>query len=231
MSLSSLVERLLPVTVGVGTGTVINAHGEQSPQTDLIIFDQGRQPQILAQTSFAIFPVETVIATVEVKTTVTLAQIDDARKKACAITDLSRDLDREVPLFLFGYNCGDSEAAVVKQIDDSREIAAACVLNPSIFGDARNSISSGLVQLHERVNGDRVSGSTISGERAAEFHHKYPAAAIRRYRPETVLTEPGRALLLFCEALLTSCSSIAGVDSAWLRAYLDATAFETYSAE
>ena len=69
LTLSRLLESLLPSNVSVGSGIIFDSAGRASGQTDLILYDASSQPRFLAQTTQFLFPVETVLAAIEVKTT------------------------------------------------------------------------------------------------------------------------------------------------------------------
>lgn len=62
-----LIVPVLPPTFFAGTGQVIDAWGKTSRQTDIVIIDRRVVPPVLLDQSNGIFPVEAVIATIEIK--------------------------------------------------------------------------------------------------------------------------------------------------------------------
>jgi len=48
VALVSILERLLPRRVGLGSGLLIDSTGGRSKQSDAVLFDDGDQPKILA---------------------------------------------------------------------------------------------------------------------------------------------------------------------------------------
>lgn len=66
---ASLLRPLIPSHFGVGSGVVVSAYGQQSRQTDLIIYDHRGVPPILLAGERGIFPIDSVLAVVEVKST------------------------------------------------------------------------------------------------------------------------------------------------------------------
>jgi len=51
----------------VGSGIIVNQNGNQSHQTDLIIYDNRILPPFIKQQNIGVFPVESVLAIIEVK--------------------------------------------------------------------------------------------------------------------------------------------------------------------
>ena len=84
-----LFRPLLPSDLGVGTGQIATAKNELSPQQDVVIFDRRILPSVLFEETVGIFPVESVLATVEVKTTLTAAELRSAYDNAKRIHSYS----------------------------------------------------------------------------------------------------------------------------------------------
>ena len=98
-----LFRPLLPSDVGVGTGQIATAVGELSPQQDVIIYNRRILPPVLFEETTGIFPVESVLAMVEVKTTLTAGELRSTYNNAKTIqhyTYLSGDRikDGEKPI-------------------------------------------------------------------------------------------------------------------------------------
>lgn len=66
---SELLERFLPSHVSIETGVVIDKDGQHSKQVDLILFDS-RVPSLRSRLGPGLFPVEGVLAAIEVKTAI-----------------------------------------------------------------------------------------------------------------------------------------------------------------
>lgn len=61
---------LLPADIGVGTGQIIDCYGSpMSNQVDIVLFDRSILPPILIDEKTGLFPVESVLYAIEVKTT------------------------------------------------------------------------------------------------------------------------------------------------------------------
>ncbi len=235
LALAQLVASLLPSAVGVGTGVIIDAEGNRSAQTDLVIYDKGSQPQILAHSTQLLFPVETVLAAVEVKTTVDTAAITDSGAKFESVRNLKPRDGRESPLTVFfGYSVSNAPTARAKELNalpESQRPEVACILDPGVVSrHSGEALNAGLVPLHDLdADGARISRTWIpqgAAGRVVRDSISYPVAGLELYR-NWVVFEPGRALLLFAEALLTSLASRTGWNLAWLSAYVTDVARET----
>lgn len=66
----NVLERYLTAQFGIGSGIVVNQKGDQSRQTDIIIYDNRILPPFIREELAGIFPVEAVIATIEVKSVI-----------------------------------------------------------------------------------------------------------------------------------------------------------------
>lgn len=64
---AQLLHPLLPQQYGIGSGVVIDDWGRQSKQSDIIIYDRRLLPPILMAEGRGLFPIDSVLAIVEVK--------------------------------------------------------------------------------------------------------------------------------------------------------------------
>lgn len=86
--IKDLFRPLLPSDIGVGTGQIIEYYSKKlSTQHDIILYDKSILPPILFEGSSGIFPIESVLYTIEIKTTLTAAELKTAHEAA-------RDLNR-----------------------------------------------------------------------------------------------------------------------------------------
>lgn len=81
--LNKLFKPLLPADFGVGTGQIIDSFGnEPSNQIDIIIYNKAILPPVLYDENVGIFPIESVLYTIEVKTTLTSKELVKANNSA-----------------------------------------------------------------------------------------------------------------------------------------------------
>ena len=84
-----LFRPLLPSDLGVGNGQIATSKGKLSPEQDVVIYDRRILPPVLFEETTGIFPVESVLATVEVKTALTATELRKAYDNAKKIHNYS----------------------------------------------------------------------------------------------------------------------------------------------
>ncbi|MFT8806411.1 MAG: DUF6602 domain-containing protein, partial [Acetobacter aceti] len=85
-----LFRPLLPADVGVGTGQIIECEtGKLSKQIDIVLYDKSILPPILFDESIGIFPLESVLYTIEVKTRLTRKDLQTAHNSALELRDFN----------------------------------------------------------------------------------------------------------------------------------------------
>jgi hypothetical protein len=80
---------LLPADLGVGAGTVIDRNGRQSRQQDVILYDQSILPPALFGGDAGVFPIESVLYTIEVKSTLDASGLQGAHESASDLAKFS----------------------------------------------------------------------------------------------------------------------------------------------
>lgn len=81
--IGQLFEPLLPADVGVGSGQIIDSYsGKLSGQIDIVLYDKAILPPILVDKKVGIFPIESVLYTIEVKTTLNATELKIAHESA-----------------------------------------------------------------------------------------------------------------------------------------------------
>lgn len=81
-----LLKPLFPSGYIVGTGQIISAWGQTSGQTDIVICDHRVVPPILIDQANGIFPIEAVVATIEVKSKLSASELQMAHYAAAVVT-------------------------------------------------------------------------------------------------------------------------------------------------
>jgi hypothetical protein len=226
LALVQLVTRLLPARYGVGTGVVIDSAGGRSKQCDVIVYEAADQPQLLAQSTQLLFPIETVRLVVEVKTTVNAEAIADAAVKTKAVRDL-KAVDGSVPsVALFGYQASGapaSRAVELNTLPESDRPDFSCILTPGLVSSLDESRLIGLVPLHQiQPDGLRQSREWVRADSAdAWIVHdgkRLPVSRFAPNAPERFVFEPGRALLLFVSQILRALDGSAA--RSWFDSYV-----------
>jgi hypothetical protein len=87
--IADLFRPLLPADIGVGTGVIISAFDEaQSAQQDIVLFDKRILPPFLFEHGPGIFPIESVLETIEVKSCLTATELRAAENNARSVANL-----------------------------------------------------------------------------------------------------------------------------------------------
>lgn len=87
-ALKSILKQFIPSRYSVGSGVIIDSFGNNSRQIDLLIYDGHLYSQLFSQGYTALYPVETVIATIEIKTYLDNSKLEDVRKNTEFIRNL-----------------------------------------------------------------------------------------------------------------------------------------------
>lgn len=85
--IGKLFRPLLPADLGVGTGFVIASTGEISSQQDIILYDQSVLPPAMVDEATGLFPIESVLYTIEVKTKLTREELRKTERSARKIAE------------------------------------------------------------------------------------------------------------------------------------------------
>lgn len=92
--IAGMLKKFLPSPLGVGSGTVINMNGTRGRQTDVIIYDNRILPPFIQEQHLGVYPVESVIATIEVKTTLSRCGIEQAKQAASVLDEIAEEEGR-----------------------------------------------------------------------------------------------------------------------------------------
>jgi len=82
-----LFRPLLPADVGLGTGEIISTKNQHSRQQDVVMFDRSILPPMLLEGNTGVFPIESVLYTVEVKSTLNAAELKESHASASELLD------------------------------------------------------------------------------------------------------------------------------------------------
>ena len=104
---------LLPADVGVGTGEIISADDQHSGQQDVVIFDKRILPPMVLESATGVFPIESVLYAIEVKSKITRKQLRTSDQNA-------------TKLIRFMYKSGDYDESG-KSTEHTVDKVASCV--------------------------------------------------------------------------------------------------------
>lgn len=153
---SNVLKSFLTSQFGIGTGIIINQENEQSRQTDIVIYDNRILPPFIKEQEKGVYPAQSVIATIEVRTTLDKGGIEEANEAAGILTE--KVFAKGVPFGLkplcavFGYQGGFGELDNEEKGREWLEVNAKHLFNICItekYCWANLTIKGWSVQLHE----------------------------------------------------------------------------------
>ncbi len=107
---SGVLKKFLSSQFDVGSGIIINHRGDQSKQTDIVIYDRRILPPFIKEQSIGVYPAESVIATLEVKSHLRKKDLESAESAANHLHSVvygSRGyLYKNYPLLMYKPLCG-----------------------------------------------------------------------------------------------------------------------------
>ena len=92
-----LLTPFLSPNLGTCTGIIVDSHGGSSGQIDIIIYDKTLIPSLLHTNEEGIVPVESVLATIEVKSELTRGELRKAVENARSIKTLRPEYAEVMP--------------------------------------------------------------------------------------------------------------------------------------
>lgn len=91
---TNLLKPFLNPTFGICTGIVIDSNNNQSKQIDIIIYDKNVLPPSMLNDNEGIIPIESVLATIEVKTNLDSEELSNSIENARSIKFLKPKFKR-----------------------------------------------------------------------------------------------------------------------------------------
>lgn len=80
--ISNILSHFLTKQYDIGTGIIVNQHKEQSNQTDIIIYDNRILPPFIKEQHIGVYPAESVVGVIEVKSHLTKKEILSSEKSS-----------------------------------------------------------------------------------------------------------------------------------------------------
>ncbi|WP_439402642.1 DUF6602 domain-containing protein [Bradyrhizobium sp. DASA03068] len=100
--IKGILTRVLPKRFSIGTGVIIAANGEASPQVDIVIYDNFHNAPLLSEFGACLFPVEIVYATIEVKSRLDKTEFENSLTAIRKIRALGKQRHYIVPNLVGG---------------------------------------------------------------------------------------------------------------------------------
>lgn len=104
---AGLIHPLLPHHFGVGSGVVVSSNGMQSRQSDIIIYDRRLLQPILLAGDRGIFPIDSVLAVIEVKSILQATHYETLVDAARRLSSPTEENPNGLPIATEGTRVGD----------------------------------------------------------------------------------------------------------------------------
>jgi hypothetical protein len=98
--IKAVLTRTLPKRFSIGTGIIFSADGQVSSQTDIVIYDNFHNSPLLSEFGSCLFPIETVFATVEVKSVLTKKELRNSMDAIMRMRAVGKRRHYMVPGFI-----------------------------------------------------------------------------------------------------------------------------------
>lgn len=222
LSLSRVLASLMPLRYGIGSGLIFDSLGNESSQTDIVVYDAVDEPGVLAQTTQVLFPVENVRGAIEIKTSVGGSEIHDIGRKMASVRNLTSKHGPKPLCAAVGYRATqrmETIASHVTQLPEDERPDLFLVLDPALVGMSKSMAETlgwtvpegqgyfvGVAPVQRKNDNVVMAGEYVSSpdETSVSTIHEGSLYTIHSLAGgEAYLAESARALLLFAEGLLT----------------------------
>lgn len=129
--LKKSLSQLFPEKYAIGSGVIVDATETQSNQQDFIIYDNFNSPKFLDTISIQVIPIESVYATIEVKSTLTIAELEKSINNIRSVKKLERTEPLVKPIIssstpypmsmIFAYSSDTSIDNIVQKVEKFNE--------------------------------------------------------------------------------------------------------------
>lgn len=156
--LKDYLKKLLPEKYTISSGIIIDNNQSQSKQQDFIIHDAFNCPSFFKTDSNTILPIESVYATIEIKSTLDYSTLEQSVKNVESVRKLYKLPNRNIirnqydnfyPLgFVFAYSSNYSLEQIQKKlfelnqsVDSKHQVSIICILDKGlIFNVQKNNV-------------------------------------------------------------------------------------------
>ncbi|MGX9727947.1 MAG: DUF6602 domain-containing protein [Candidatus Electronema sp. VV] len=138
--LSEFLREIVPDTVSVTSGFIADSFGNISPQLDLIVTKKSLLPLVTMKDGLSIVPVESAILAAEIKSNLTLSDLDQVKKQNKAISELKPTVqDKDglvrfiIPTIVLSYDTEISKKKIVEWMEEPGNTQAFCILKKHTY--------------------------------------------------------------------------------------------------
>ncbi len=153
-SLRTFLSTYLPSKYAVANGEIVDELGHTTKQCDLVIYDHLNCPLLLAGKDYRVFPVEPVLATIEVKSVLSVAELRDASEKIKSVKSLSHE-NSAIARIIFAYSSTWKTDPMGSIAENLRKINRS--LEPHQFIDLLCVLDTGVINIVDETGYTRIT--------------------------------------------------------------------------
>lgn len=136
--LMDFFKELIPSSVSLTSGFITDAGGKISPQLDFIVTKKSALPLIEMKNGLAIVPIESVLLTAEIKSSLSTTDFFQIEKQITEITSLqiTGDMgsnDFIVPTVILAYDHNIAEKTLLDWMNENGNIVACCTFKNNTY--------------------------------------------------------------------------------------------------
>ena len=184
--LREYIKHLLPQKFAVGNGIITDVNGTQSKQQDFFVYDAFNSPIFLHMESSCIIPVESVYATVEVKSTLTKETLKQSIENIRSVKQLEITVLKNSPFIpaqfnfilgtVFSYTSDSAIETVVQNVDEicrdipkEKQPSVICILDKGLIV---NVLKDGMREI-ATMPSDSTTWGVIKNTKEINFYLFY----------------------------------------------------------
>ena len=184
--LREYIKQLLPQKSAVGNGIITDVNGTQSKQQDFFVYDAFNSPIFLHMESSCIIPVESVYATVEVKSTLTKETLKQSIENIRSVKQLEITVLKNSPFIpaqfnfilgtVFSYTSDSAIETVVQNVDEicrdipkEKQPSVICILDKGLIV---NVLKDGMREI-ATMPSDSTTWGVIKNTKEINFYLFY----------------------------------------------------------
>lgn len=184
--LREYIKQLLPQKFAVGNGIITDVNGTQSKQQDFFVYDAFNSPIFLHMESSCIIPVESVYATVEVKSTLTKETLKQSIENIRSVKQLEITVLKNSPFIpaqfnfilgtVFSYTSDSAIETVAQNVDEicrdipkEKQPSVICILDKGLIV---NVLKDGMREI-ATMPSDSTTWGVIKNTKEINFYLFY----------------------------------------------------------
>jgi hypothetical protein len=150
-TLKQFLEVYLPKKCGIGSGQIMNSRDSVSRQCDIVIYNALECPLLLTGKGYQLFPIESVLAVIEVKSSLNSKSIPECVENISSVKLLGTDeISPACCFFAYttqfrgqaaAYKVARQLALLSKNIPQRNRFDTGCVLDSGMFFAAEDGIA------------------------------------------------------------------------------------------